>query len=253
LANHKVTYENIFNNSDVDTLTNSGMYPLFVGMGCLSGHFVYPEDWNFPSLAEALLRAEEKGAVAALMSTGQTTTEGQHVLDTALFDAIFNQDIRVLGQAVSSAKQTLLANGGSLYEEVYETFLLFGDPAMTLKVPLPQRPQGLKAQGNGSAVDLSWDEATDCNGGAVSGYNLHRSTTPGGPYTQVNTSLITDNQYDDISVAAGTTYYYVVTSVDADGDESAQSQETNGGTQSANSEASGGGGGGCFINSVTEN
>jgi hypothetical protein len=251
LANHKVSYGNIFNNSDVDALTNSGMYPLFVGMGCLSGHFVYPEDWGFPSLAEALLRAEDKGAVAAFMSTGLTTTEGQDILDTALFDAIFNQDVRVLGQAVSAAKQTLIANGGSLYEEVNETFLLFGDPAMTLKVPLPLRPQGLKAQGNGNAVDLNWNEATDCNGGTVAGYNLYRSTTPGGTYTQVNTSLITDNQYDDISVAAGTTYYYVVTAVDADGDESSQSKEASGGTQSANSEASGGGGGGgCFIDSV---
>jgi hypothetical protein len=197
----------IFNNLDVAGLTNIGMYPLFVGMGCLSGHFVYPEDWNYPSLAEALLRAEDKGAAAALMSTGLTTTEGQHILDTALADTIFNQDIRILGQAVSSAKQTLLANGGALYDEVNETFLLFGDPAMTLKVPLPLRPEGLRAQGNGNAVDLSWDEATDCNGGAVAGYNLYRSTTPGGTYTQVNTSLITDNQYDDISVAAGTTYY----------------------------------------------
>jgi hypothetical protein len=208
----------IFTNADVDSLNNSirdiegypsAPYPLFVGMGCLSGNFVFPEGWNvtLPSLAEALLRAQDKGAVAALMSTGQTTTEGQHILNSALFDAIFNQDVRVLGQAVSSAKQTLLANGGSLYEEVNETFLLFGDPAMTLKVPLPQRPQGLRAQGNGNVVDLNWDEATDCNGGAVAGYNLYRSTTPGGTYTQVNTSLITDNQYDDISVAAGTTYY----------------------------------------------
>jgi hypothetical protein len=247
----KLANPNIFNAGDVDTLTNSGMYPLFVGMGCLSGHFVYPEDWDHPSLAEALLRAEDKGAAAALMSTGLTTTEGQHILDTALVDAIFNQDIRVLGQAVSSAKQTLMANGGSLYEEVNETFLLFGDPAMALKVPLPQRPQGLTAQGNGNAVDLNWDEATDCNGGSVSGYNLYRSTTPGGIYTQVNTSLITDNEYDDTSVAAGTTYYYVLTAVDADtSDESAQSQEASGGTQSANSGASGGGGGGCFIDSV---
>jgi hypothetical protein len=252
LANHKVTYENIFNTSDVDLLTNSGMYPLFVGMGCLSGHFVYPEDWNYPSLAEALLRAEDKGAAAAFMSTGLTTTEGQHILDTALVDAIFNQDVRVLGQAVSSAKQILMANGGSLYEEVYETFLLFGDPAMTLRVPLPLRPEGLRAQGNGNAVELNWNQATDCNGGEVAGYNLYRGTTPGGAYTKVNTTLITDNHYDDTSIAGGTTYYYVVTSVDADGDESAQSQEASGGTQSANSGASGGGGGGgCFIDSAT--
>jgi hypothetical protein len=265
LANHRVNYENIFNNADVATLTNSGMYPLFVSMGCLSGNFVFPEDWNFPSLAEALLRAEDKGAAAALMSTGQTTTEGQHILDSALFDAIFNQDLRVLGQAVSSAKQTLMANGDSTYEDVNETFLLFGDPAMTLKVPLPQRPQGLSAQGHPDGVLLSWNATTDCNGGAVSGYNLYRSTAPGGPYTKVNTSLITGTQYDDLTVsstmaqyttsaaASGTTYYYVVTSVDAQGDESVHSQEASGGTQSANppaSESSGGGGGGCFINTV---
>jgi fibronectin type 3 domain-containing protein len=143
-----------------------------------------------------------------------------------------------------------MANGGSLYEEVNETFLLFGDPAMTLKVPLPRRPEGLTAQGNGDAVDLSWDETTDSNGDGVSGYNLYRSTTPGGIYTKVNTTLIADSQYDDTSVVTGTTYYYVVTSVDAEDDESVQSQEASGGTQSANSEASGGGGGGCFIDSV---
>jgi hypothetical protein len=181
------------------------------------------------------------------MSTGLTTTEGQHILDTALVDTIFNQDIRVLGQAVSAAKQTLLANGGALYDEVNETFLLFGDPAMTLKVPLPLRPEGLRAQGNGNAVDLSWDEATDCNGGAVSGYNIYRSITPGGNYLKVNTSLITETQYDETSGQSGTTYYYTVTSVDADGDESANSQEASAGMQNAESS---GGGGGCFINSV---
>ena len=280
LANHRTTYGNIFNNADVASLTNSiryiegelsAPYPLFVGMGCLSGNFVFPEDWSFPypSLAEALLRAEDKGAIAVLMSTGQTTTEGQHVLDSALFDAIFNQDLRVLGQAVSSAKQTLMANGDSTYEEVNETFVLFGDPAMSLKVPLPHRPQGLTAQGDTDSILLNWNATTDCNGGPVLGYNLYRSTTPGGPYTKVNTSLITGTHYDDLAVsstmvqnsinssssaASGTTYYYVVTSVDAQGDESVQSQEASGGTQSANPPASesggGGGGGGCFINTV---
>jgi hypothetical protein len=241
--------EGIFDNADVADLTNDGMFPFVVSMSCLNGYFAYPEAWNFPSLAEALLRSSGIGAAAAFMPTGMTPPEGQHILDTALFDAIFTEDIRALGPAISAAKQTLLANGGLDYEEISTTFLLFGDPAMTLKVPLPHRPEGLRAQGNGNAVDLSWNQATDCNSGAVSGYNLYRSTTPGGTYTQVNTSLITDNQYDDTSVAAGTTYYYVVTSVDADGDESAQSQEASAGMQSANS-SGGGGGGGCFVNSV---
>jgi uncharacterized delta-60 repeat protein len=257
---------------DVSALANGEKLPVFVTMTCLSGYFAWPEAWDYPlpSLAEALLRAEDKGAVAAFMSTGLTTTEGQHVLDTALFGAIFTRDVRVLGQAVSAAKQTLMANGGSLYQEVNETFLLFGDPAMALKVPLPHRPEGLRAQGQTSSVALNWNPATDCNGAAVSGYNLYRSTTPGGPYTKVNTSLITQSQYDDTSVsstmaqyssssaASGTTYYYVVTSVDDEVGESVYSQEASSGTQSANpsageSSGGGGGGGGCFINTVTGN
>jgi hypothetical protein len=263
-ANHKVTNHNIFNNSDVATLTNSGMYPFFISMSCLTGHFVYPEDWNYPSLAEALLRAENRGAAAALMSTGLTTTEGQHILDTALVDALFTQDLRGLGEAVAAAKQTLMANGESTYEEVNDTFLLFGDPAMTFKLPLPQRPEGLSAQGHTGSIFLSWNAATDCNGDdlhdANDGYNLYRSTTPGGPYTRVNTALITETSYDDTSISStsttssatnGTTYYYVVTSVD-DGDESVYSQEASAGMQSATSSGGGGGGGGgpCFINTV---
>jgi hypothetical protein len=122
---------------------------------------------------EWLLRTENKGAVAALMPTGETTTTEQHILNTALFEAVFSADTRELGPAIVAAKQALLANGGGDYEELSETFLLFGDPAMALKVPLPRRPQGLQGAFNlDSEVELSWDAAVDCNGDAVDGYKL---------------------------------------------------------------------------------
>jgi hypothetical protein len=243
--------ESIFDNADVAGLTNDEELPFFVSMTCLTGYFAYPEAWGFPSMAGALLRSEN-GAIAALMPTGMTSPGGQHILDTALFDAIFTEDVRVLGPAVSLAKQTLLANSGSQYEEISETFLLFGDPAMALKIPLPRRPSGLQAQGQAGGVALNWEEAADSNGGAVSGYNLYRSTTAGGEYTEVNTSLITGTGYRDTSGESGTTYYYVVTSVDSGGDESVVSQEASG-TPSASdvpslagSESSDG----CFISSL---
>ncbi|MEJ2430236.1 MAG: C25 family cysteine peptidase, partial [Deltaproteobacteria bacterium] len=260
--------EHIFDTDDVSALTNPAneeILPFFVSMSCLTGYFAYPEVFNFPSLAEELLLASDKGAVAAFMPSGMTTTEGQKILDRALFDAIFTQDMRTLGEAIAHAKETLLSQG-SQYEEVAGTFLLFGDPAMTLKVPLPHRPEGFSAQRTTTGVTLSWNGATDCNGDPVASYNLYRSTTPGGPYTQANTSPITGTQYDDTpvsatraqyvstSAASGGTYYYVVTSVDADGDESVYSQEVTNSTQSTTSGTSessgGGGGGGCFINTV---
>jgi hypothetical protein len=204
---------------------DAGMYPFVISMSCLSGYFAGLESWESPSLMEQLFRAENKGAVAALMPTGETTTTGQQILNTALFEAVFSEDTRKLGPAIAAAKQVLLANGGGDFEELSETFLLFGDPAMTLKVPLPRRPQGLQGAFNlDGEVELSWDAAVDCNGDAVAGYNLYRGTDPSAALVKMNSSLIGATEYVDGSIAsADTTYYYAVTAVDDQGDESVQS------------------------------
>jgi hypothetical protein len=243
----------IFTNADVAGLTNADKLSFFVSMTCLNGFFADPEFFAWPSLAEVLMRSADKGAVAAFMSTGMTVPEGQHILDVSLFDAVFTKDIRRLGPAISYAKQMVLANG-MVFEDVSKTFLLFGDPAMALKVPLPGAPRGITARFEGGGVALTWQGATDCNGIPVSGYNVYRSTTPGGPYEKVNPDLITGTEYLDASTQSGT-WYYVMTSVDGDQDESVQSSEVTvmpgsrmaGG---ASSGGAGGGGGGCFISSV---
>jgi hypothetical protein len=81
-----------------------------------------------------LLRTADKGAVAALMPTGKSTTGGQYILVTALFETIFSEDVRLLGPAILQAKQTLLANGSSEYEELSETFTEFEDPTAQIGV-----------------------------------------------------------------------------------------------------------------------
>jgi hypothetical protein len=250
----------IFTTDDVAGLTNTGMLPFFVAMTCLNGDFANPEAWNFPSMAEALLRSQDKGAIAAFMSTGMTEPTGQRILGTALFDALFTEDTRALGPAISSAKQVLLANGNQ-YEETSETFMLFGDPAMSLKIPLPRRPTGFEAEGKESRVELSWQETTDANDNPVAGYNLYRSSTPGGDYTKVNAELITGTAYTDASLESGAIFYYVVRSVDTDGDESVSSEERGvtvgsrtvspaGGNIGPAASTGGSSGGGCFINTV---
>jgi fibronectin type 3 domain-containing protein len=57
------------------------------------------------------------------------------------------------------------------------------------------------------------------------GYNVYRATKTGGPYTKVNPSLNVDTTFTDSTVAAGSTYFYVVTAVDGAGTESAFSNE----------------------------
>ena len=68
---------------------------------------------------------------------------------------------------------------------------------------------------------LSWTASTS----SVSGYNVYRGTVSGGPYTKVNSALITTASYTDTTVQAGTTYYYVTTAVDSSGNESIDSNE----------------------------
>jgi Peptidase family C25/Propeptide_C25/Concanavalin A-like lectin/glucanases superfamily/Domain of unknown function (DUF2341) len=242
--------EDIFNVDDVAALSNGGKLPFFVAMTCLNGYFVFPEALAWPSLAEALMRGAGKGAVGILASTGMTAPEGQHILDVALFEAVFKDDLRTLGPAISEARQEMLANGSG-YEEVSETFQLFGDPAMVLKVPLPRMPSGLSVSVSGGMVQLSWSQTQDCNGGAVAGYNLYRGVTPGGPYEKVNTALITGTGYSDSGATSGT-WYYVVKSVDSGGLESAASAELSVtvGARGVGASGGGGGGGGCFISTI---
>jgi Abnormal spindle-like microcephaly-assoc'd, ASPM-SPD-2-Hydin len=78
---------------------------------------------------------------------------------------------------------------------------------------------------NGSlphSVALSWDASTSTG---VVGYYVDRGTQSGGPYTRLTSSPIEATIYTDTSVAAGTTYYYVVTAVDGNGLESGYSNQ----------------------------
>jgi hypothetical protein len=88
-------------------------------------------------------------------------------------------------------------------------------------------PSTITVSGTGVAatphsVALSWTASTS----PVSGYNVYRGTTPSGPYpTKLNPSLVTLVDFTDSTVTDGTTYYYVVTSVDSSNVESVDSNQ----------------------------
>lgn len=84
-------------------------------------------------------------------------------------------------------------------------------------VVVPPPPVGLAAQAGNTQVGLSWNTVT----GATYTYNVKRSLTESGPFTIVATN-VTGSSFTDNSVASGTTYYYVVSAVNA-GVESADS------------------------------
>ena len=74
----------------------------------------------------------------------------------------------------------------------------------------PATPASLQATAGNAQVSLSWTAST-----GASSYALKRSTTSGGPYTQMSTPSATT--YMDTGLTNGTTYYYVVAAVNSAG------------------------------------
>src|SRR5215470_5717572 len=94
--------------------------------------------------------------------------------------------------------------------------------AATASAPAPAAtaaPSGVTAKPGSGQVALSWNASS-----GASSYNVKRSGTSGGPYALIVSTGATN--YTDEGLANGT-FYYVISSVGANG-ESANSVEVNG-------------------------
>jgi len=74
------------------------------------------------------------------------------------------------------------------------------------------------------SVTLTWHAAANSPGSKIVSYNVYRSTSSGGPYAKVATS-VRGLTYKDELVNPGVTYFYTVRSVDDSGRESPPSEE----------------------------
>ena len=117
-------------------------------------------------------------------------------------------------QAATVVVQFAPATAGSLSGSVSVTSNATGSPAMVTLTGTGVTPVA-------HSSTLSWTASTS----TVVGYNVYRSTTSGSYGAPLNGSLVTGLTYTDTTVANGTTYYYVTTAVDGNGNESVVSNE----------------------------
>ena len=95
-----------------------------------------------------------------------------------------------------------------------------------LKPPLypPLAPADLTATAGYGQVILTWTASASFG---VTNYNIKRSTSSGGPYTNNIVGSTSATTYTDTNVADGTTYYYVVSAVSSTVGEGPNSLEAN--------------------------
>jgi fibronectin type 3 domain-containing protein len=128
--------------------------------------------------------------------------------------------------ATNSYNDTGLTNGIAYYY-VVSAFNSAGQSAnsgqasATPVAPLsaPATPTGLQATAGNAQVGLTWTASA----GATS-YHVKRSTTSGGPYTQISAPTATN--FTDTGLTNGRAYFYVVSALNSAG-ESANSSQAN--------------------------
>lgn len=123
------TGDGILSVGDVASLTNGERLPLFVMTTCLNGSYM---ELGSDSMAEALIKAPQGGGVAVWASSGLTEPSGQVAVSHALYQSLFGGmtsgplPIR-LGDAIK------LAKGSTSDIDIRRTWILVGDPTMTVK------------------------------------------------------------------------------------------------------------------------
>jgi hypothetical protein len=76
---------------------------------------------------------------------------------------------------------------------------------------VPAVPSGLSATSGDGSVSVGWDAVT-----GATGYRVSRSTSAGGPFTQI--ADVATTTHLDTGLTNGTTYHYVVTAYNAGGE-----------------------------------
>jgi hypothetical protein len=109
---------------DASGLTNGNRLPLFTMMTCLNGYF---QDVSGESLAEALLKTQNGGAVAVWASSGQTNMEGQVQIAQPFYQLLFGAQPQTFGDAVRGAK------AATADQDVRRSWIFFGDPTQRIR------------------------------------------------------------------------------------------------------------------------
>jgi len=129
--------------------------------------------------------------------------------------------------AASAWRDSGVANGTTYFYKITAIDTAGNESAPSLPASAtpvdapPSAPTSLAATAGDGLVTLDWSDNSESD---LRDYSVYRAEASGGPYARIATA-VTASTFQDTIVINGTTYYYVVTALDAAGQESAPSVE----------------------------
>lgn len=128
------TWELMFNNPDIDDLSNKGRYPFISSMTCHTGRFAEPGQESF---SERFLLVPDKGAIGFWGTSGWGYSYEDFQYLKQLYPTVLSDTVRYAGDIISLTKFKVWQYLGSTdhYRNLILQYNLLGDPALTLGLP----------------------------------------------------------------------------------------------------------------------
>lgn len=205
--------------NDLDDLVPTSALGFHIHANCITGHFPADTTPGNPadtwySFLEAWTIAAGKAAIGGLAPSHLTYYEElDTILDPVFLEIFGKSKQRQVASLDARMRQDFFAANNIVG---VRSFILFGDPALKLALPLPgpPGPPAITTFGNGS-LKLTWQASADPS---VTGYRVYRAEGPQGPYASRGDT--TGLSFVDSGLTNCLEYYYFVVALDARGWES---------------------------------
>ena len=135
-----------FSQSNVNALTNSGLYPFVCSHSCLTGQFTVSECFG-----ETWLRAEDKAGLAFWGASTYSYWDEDDVLEKSMFKSWWEDNIEDIGGMTNMALYYLYQyyGGGGLTKYYFEEYNVLGDSSVKIWRNNPSDPPEKPSVPNG--------------------------------------------------------------------------------------------------------
>ena len=128
-----------FSRDSIDRLQNKNRLPVIVSVACVNGRF----DYRFgDSFAERWLKAGSKenptGAVAIFASSTNQAWVPPTIGQKKIVDLVARGKTRSVGFLFANGSIAVLNDGSPEAEQTFQTWHIFGDPTLQMRVKMPQ-------------------------------------------------------------------------------------------------------------------